>query len=529
MSPRPLSTFTKLWMVMFMLGWSCAGSAQAPNTLFSATATVDFSGDTGQSFGTLFEVRNADGRPIIGAGFPDIYNTCVRTDRYGLQFYVRPEKPVEPHWELLPRSTEIAHTSIQDLDGHLYAYTYAHDKRLRRWDDSSGAWVDDDLLDPERHVFGDGFMRVAGKLLVFQDGQAWYDGARILGRPETGAYSNFYYAHGHLFFYHRGGTGESAFTNICACPWRPGQSEADVSAMKAVSPSMKSETTFVWGQLNHQVLTVSNWGTVAIFSDGKWRILREHVPGTSYQVYSMVNYRGDLYLGHYPTGRLLKYDGQQITELPNFPPVMPGVSDSAREAQTTMIYGGELYAGVWPWAELWRLDRDSGEWLLARRMFTQPELTDKVAHPWEQEIRDYNEATGAKMVINEWGHRICSMTPWRDSLMVATSAKGPSRRDPNLAFLTDDVYAEYGRVWRCTRPGHLSARVSWKPGPTVLQCVLLRDRLRVLQDGEIIGEALIDPALLEQLQPASIAWATGLYGDFGALLVDRVAWPPLRP
>jgi hypothetical protein len=60
---------------------------------------------------------------------------------------------------------------------------------------------------------------------------------------------------------------------------------------------------------------------------------------------------------------------------------MKGVADWSREAQTTTIYRGDLYAGVWPWGELWRLDTVTKKWRLAQRMFSYPQLTAKFGHP----------------------------------------------------------------------------------------------------------------------------------------------------
>jgi hypothetical protein len=494
--------------------------------LFSATAKLAFGEDLGQNFGTLFEVRDAAGRVVIGAGFPGIFNTCVRLDRHALQFYVRPAGPVEYRKELLPRPSPSVHQSVQDLDGQLYAWTYWKDMTVRRWDAVGGKWVDTDLLDKQKAIFGDGFMRVAGKLLVCQMGQVWYDGKLVLPRPAEGAYSTFYYAGGHLFFYHTK-SGAGGFTRMCAVPWRPGQALADATQAKTVATPKVAETPFVWGQLNGEVLTVSNWGTIGVFDGSSWRVLRTPVEGTSYQVYSGVNYYGDLLLGQYPTGRLFRFNGHEVTELPDFPPVMPGVANYSREAQSTMLYRGDLYVGVWPWAELWRYDHDTAKWTLASRMFRDPSLTDQSGHPYEHELIAYNQEHGTNIVYNLWGQRVCGLAPWRDSLMVATSAKGPQDRDPRLAFLTDEVYEQYGRVWQYTLPGHLSAPLEYRPGATTVTCVLHRDRLQVLQDGVVRGEVAIDPALLADLKPARITWGRGLYGRTTCELTERKVTPTL--
>ena len=52
--------------------------------------TLDLGKDRGQSFGSIFEARNASGRVVAGAGFEDVYNTRLRSDRHTLQFFVRP-------------------------------------------------------------------------------------------------------------------------------------------------------------------------------------------------------------------------------------------------------------------------------------------------------------------------------------------------------------------------------------------------------------------------------------------------------
>jgi hypothetical protein len=496
----------------------------AEEPLLIATASVDFGEDLGQNFGTLFEVRDDSGRALAGAGFPGIYNTGMRLDRLALQLYVRPPGEVAPVKELLPRANTGAHQSVQDCEGRLFAWTYSGDKTVRVWE--GGEWRDDATLDPQRMDFGDGFMRVAGGLLVWQDGQAWYEGQLVLPRAEEGSYRCLYYARGHLCFFHTK-TGDGGFTRITAAPWRPGQAEADLSQARSVAMRKVGETPFVWGQLNGEVLTVSNWGTTAIFDGAEWRVLRWPLENTSYQVYSAVNYGDDLLLGHYPTGTLLRFDGQEVSHLEGQPPVMPGVATYSREAQSTMLYRGDLYVGVWPWAELWRYDRDTGGWSLLDRPFTAPEPTAEVGHPYEGEIVRYNEAHGADVVMNLWGQRICGLAPWGDSMMVATSAKGPMERDPNLTFLTDEVYAQYGRVWRYTLPGHLSAPLRYTAGPTQITCEVLRDRLRVLQDGQVRGEAALDPPLPADLRPASITWGRGLYGATSCRLERREITPGL--
>ncbi len=213
-----------LLLVVLMLSASeLMASAQAGEPLFRAVVQIEFGDDVGQDFGSLFEVQDATGRVILGAGFPSVFNTCVRLDRFALQFYVRPNQAVKPEKELLPRPSAIAHQSIQDRDGQLFSWTYHLDKTVRRWDADANQWREDPILDKETNKFGDGFMSVAGKSLVFQEGQVTYDGQLILPKPASGEYSTFYYAHGHMFFYHTLRADKDGFTKVMAAPWRPGQ------------------------------------------------------------------------------------------------------------------------------------------------------------------------------------------------------------------------------------------------------------------------------------------------------------------
>ena len=122
---------------------------------------------------------------------------------------------------------------------------------------------------------------------------------------------------------------------------------------------MPREFIYSYGQLGDDVLAATNTGGVYRFDGREWKCLVEPIEDVSYQVYTMINYYDRLLLGQYPTGNLFEYDGREVRHLQDQPPVMPGVSDRAREAQTTAIYGGDLYVGVWPWAELWRLDGNS--------------------------------------------------------------------------------------------------------------------------------------------------------------------------
>src|SRR5262245_29209255 len=157
---------------------------------------------------------------------------------------------------------------------------------------------------------------------------------------------------------------------------------------------------------------------------------------------------------------------------------MPKVSPSARELQTLTIYRGDIYAGVWPWGEVWRYRTGTKRWEFVKRLFTHPEPTDRTVHPYEK------ETAALDPVGNLWGQRIASIVTVGDSLYVSTSSKGTPAYDPKFTFLSDGKWKEYGMVYRYRLPGHLSAPLKWKEGPTRLEFIVEKNRLRILQDGK---------------------------------------------
>ena len=277
-------------------------------------------------------------------------------------------------------------------------------------------------------------------------GGATFQGREILAKPAEGSYSCFYYARGNLCFYHTK-SGADGFTRICICPWTPqSKGPLDLAKMRTVDARYVGETTWAWGYLGRHFITVSNNGGVYVFNGESWRVLREADKSVSYQVYSVASYYDTLLMAQYPSGNLFEYDGYELKQLPGQPPVMPGVIDSAREAQTTALYGGDLYVGVWPWSELWRSDGALDKWAFVRRIFTRPEITDKYGHPFEKEVAEYNQAQSGNIVSNAWGQRVTGLVPQGDALYISTSSKGPEKRETRLAALTDEVFAEYGQV-----------------------------------------------------------------------------------
>lgn len=502
--------------IVVIAGLASAAVAAKPRsdeTTKRITVTVDRGHDIGQNFGSLFEVTSDDGSVVIGAGFQNLYNTRYRADRHALQFFVRPTGGKRSHKTTqLPRPNELCGTYLYSRDDVVRS-TYGG---VKAWDPQTKSWI------PETSVGGTNeTMRVGDKLLTFGSSEVKYAGRTILSPPQEGSYQLFFYANGHLCFYHvnRGDGGyrpyendDAGFSKLYACPWTSDQLAVDLSKAIILTLPIVGETTFAWGQLGDQIVTGSNIGGFYVFEEGQWRMLLAPNLGVSYQLYSTMMFHDRLLMGQYPTGRVFQYDGKQITDQPGWPPVLDGVSASAREAQTTVIYGGDVFVGVWPWGELWRYNPDSQTWAFTRRMFDHPKLSAEITHPYD--VENHGGDVG-----NQWGQRVTSLVPSGPNLFVSTSAKWPCEWDADkFSFLAPDKWKSYGSVFKLTMPGHLGAATKWTDGPTTFEFLIRGAAISITQDGKQIAATTVTGALTERLHNASelknVKWGQGIYGQF---------------
>ena len=507
--------------MIIIVGFATIGVAadpQSDGTVHRISVTVDRGRDVGQNFGSLFEVTSSDGSVVIGAGFQNLYNTRYRADRHSLQFFVRPTGGKRAHTtETLPRPNALCGTYLYGRDDVVRS-TYGG---VKAWRPQAKAWL------PENDFGGTSeTMRVGDRLLTFGDSEVKCNGRTVLGPPQDGSYQLFFYANAHLCFYHvnRGDGGYrpyendgDGFSKLYACPWTADQVSVDLSQAIVLTLPFVGETTFAWGQLDEQIVTGSNIGGFYVFEKGMWRMLLAPELGVSYQLYSTMMFHDRLLMGQYPSGRVFQYDGSKITDVPGWPPVLDGVSTSAREAQTTVIYAGDVFVGVWPWGELWRYSPDSQTWEFTQRMFDHPALSARITHPYDIENQ-------GKDVGNQWGQRVTSLVPGGASLFVSTSAKWPAEWDPDkFSFLAPDKWKSYGSVYKLTIPGHLGAATKWTDGPTTFEFVIRDDEMSIAQDGKQIATTTVTGELAKQLQHATglvnAQWGQGIYGKFDGVAI----------
>lgn len=521
MKPSQSSTITCLALFL-----AIAAAAEAPTAEIRVAVTIDRGDDLGQGFGSLFEGTTNDKSFVVGAGFQNAYNTRYRADRHAVQFFIRPTNGQrDMKVEELPRPTDnLVGAYIFERDGTVYS-TFGG---LQTWNAKAGSW---DRADGKG---GTGeTMRVGNGILSFGDSRVTWNNKPILEPPSKGSYQLFFYANGHLCFYHVNRqdrpyrfyeSDEDGFSRLYACPWTPAESEVDLSQAIVLRLPVVGETTFAWGQLGNQIVTGSNIGGFYVFEDGVWKMLLEPNLGVSYQLYSSLSFHDRLLMGQYPAGRVFEYDGEKITDQEGWPPVLKGVSGSAREAQTTTIYGGDLMVGVWPWGEVWRYNADSRAWTFMRRMFDHPALSLEITHPYDVENQN-NEPR------NMWGQRVTSLVPSGPALFISTSAKSPYEWKPEkYPFLAPDKWKSYGKVYRATMPGHLSASTKWTEGPTKLEFVIGNGEMSIRQDGVVLATTGLSASMAEQIGKAEslkdVTWGSGIYGLHRCESLDGVLSNP---
>ncbi len=469
------------------------------------TVEIEFGKDRGQAFGNLFELVNEQGEVVAGAGFLDVYNTQFRNDRFKLQFYLKNPTPAKPKLERFPVPARNTGLFIFDEGNTLYGWTDSD--HTYEFNTETLIWSESKRYSNGALPRGLGGMKLAAGHLNLETDAIRYNDQIVLSLPKSGRAYNFYYAQGHLFFFHLDRIDDKDVTKVYAVAWKPG--DAQINSLKnasSITCRYPRTTPFSWGQHNGRVITVGNYGGIYTFVDGKWIEELEGSDKTSYQVYAQMHYNGQSYMAQYPTGNLFAYDKGPPVHKQDWPPKLPEVVGYAREAMSLGVYGGRMYVGVWPWAELWRVDSQLKDWQFITRGFTHPALTAQQAHPYE------DEAVKQNLVRNHWGQRITSLVPHGNALYLATSSKGPDHWKADRDFLPREKADEYGSLLKLTLPGTVTVPVAWNTKPIQLRFYVLPDRIEIRDKDVTLGSAKISREMYETVLNTTPRVGTGVFG-----------------
>ena len=478
--------------------------AHSEDLIVEQTVEFEFGEDRGQAFGNVLEWVTQDGKVVGGVGFLDVYNTRFRNDRYKLQFYARAATEAKPVISRHPIPAPNTGLFIFDIDDTIYGWTGT--QGTFEWNIQKQQWTSSTRYSKDKMPSGYGGMKLQDGLLDFSGQDIRYKGKLAVALPESGRSYNYYYAEGHLFFFHVDQINDSHITKIYALRWKPGDPAVnDLTHATTITCRYPRTTPFSWGQHQGRVVTVGNYGGIYTFVNGKWIEELEGSDQYSYQVYSHMHFNGVSYMAQYPTGNLFAYEKGEPVHINNWPPKLPQVSGSAREAMSMGIYGGNMYVGVWPWAELWRLDAPQQKWKYTIRGFTHPELTNAQVHPYEQEAVEQN------LVLNHWGQRITSLVPLGEHLFMGTSSKGLDTWTEDRNFLKKHQADQYGSLIKLTLPGTITVPIEWDAEPIRLSFRILPDRIEILHQQITIGTAKIDRPTYESFLNATPRKGTGVF------------------
>ena len=503
-----------LFAMILIVGFArkaTAADLAAPAQPFKLSMTVELGNDRGQAVGSLFELVDDSGKTVAGAGFLSAYNTQPRSDRQLLQFFLKPSSAAFPAQATrLPAISEMSGSYPFSVNDTFYTVARGgSDTRVRRWNPPDQKWVPDDVVVANEE-------QVANRRLSVTSNSISYDGHQLLQfPPDSERIGEHYFADGQLIV-RQFAASDPPTNRFVVYPWNPAES-TQLTARPTAPLELRSPREFVYafGQLRNHVIAATNTGGVYRYDGGTWSVLREPSPGVSFQIYTAINYYDRLLFGQYPTGDLFEYDGEKLFHLANSPPVLKGVTKNARELQTLAIYGGELYAGVWPWGEVWRFDGDRNEWNFVQRMFDHPELTDSVTHPYEKETKQVDD------VFNLWGQRVTGMVPFQQSLMITTSSKGGNAWQPKFDFLSPSQRSDYGAAYQLVIPGQLAVASRWVPEHSTFEFRIADHELTIDQDGTRLGSLKLTDQSLSGFKPHAIRWGRGVFGAFAGKIHAR--------
>ncbi len=449
------------------------------NSKWHLQMRVDFGRDIGQSLGTLFEAFNPDGKIVCGAGFNSTNQTRVTMNNRVLEFYCRSEDD-------RIKVTDLGNPDINSSRPRLYQYNdQLVDLASNRIYISGVKWQDYSQ-DPDYQqilniqiVRNDPlfFLRIGDKI------DATYKGvtlASIKGDPKaTLFYDNRIYIAAREY--------ESGDNYIYYFDWNP-YDVNDSTPPKIEQIVLPENYQDIYAMYGYQdrILLAGSSSSIIELQDGNIKITQPDALLTQYvydikrsEAYSFINYFDKLLIGHFPTGFLLEYAPEGLKTLQNYPPIAEGQWHDNdvyyREAQSLSIYGGELYVGMYPWGQVWRLDRSVNQWDYIR-LFDSPPFTS-VKYPYLREC-----------YIWDWAQRIDYLTPFNGALVAGMGSMGQNPRETEGYPCLDWLHRlEYGKVKQLTLPNSTMGQINWTDGPTELEFILGEDGQYIIQDGVVLA------------------------------------------
>jgi hypothetical protein len=466
---------------------------------FELVIETELGEDHGQGLGTLFSARDSAGRVILEAGFQDSFSTNIRDNHRMLAFYCKdPNRPVKIEGIGKPFSQEVNAARLI-VDKGVFAFYYDNPVQVDSNFGKAADWMPNGLFGVQ-YIGSKRLLMVndphVGPVLLFDDKIIYAPGENFLFYYNNGIVAIFHYNPDRVYI----GLQDFALDRLI-----------DLSKLKEFPVD---GFPYIFGTYNDELIIGTTVGAVYSYKDEALRVVRQN-DGTSFQIYSAIKVNNQLMLGHYPSGSIYIYDSNGLREFEHPIPVPPNADENNRETQTLCLFNGDLYAGIWPWGELWRFNFELKEWHFVDRLYYIPEMSSDLECPYEMEMIP----VGGE--FNYWGQRISSMTPFGDSLYISTMNKRGYPYDSVLhSFLSEEALDQYGQIYRLSGPHQITSPISWR-NTTTFRFKISSGTMSIFQDGELLQEKEIPSLDCGCEKAESVVVGNGIFGSFGgAKIID---------
>jgi hypothetical protein len=466
------------------------------------TATVNLGPDNGSPLGTLFQLRRTNSWEIVGAlGVPQFYNHYVRNNPRLLHGHGRRAEQGVFAVETLgtPRNDNPRY-HVFVLDGVLIDGTNREffDEGTGEWVPLSNPWVGTTFAAGEQINFAHW---IDAGLYVSTDKGIYYDGTKILNYSGPS-----YKSSNGTTIYHDGLLYASWDDGVVRVyDWSPGEAVgAPINSYTLISGHFLR----AFGILNNTVYAMTSRGTFARYNRVGNNWTQIGAPENTDEFYCLMQYFNEIRIGDYPGGDQWRF--QQPSTLQNLAPYPPdevGVGTFGREIQAMTMYGGDMVVPLFPWGVVHRRHISTGNWYY-QRLYGAPAF-DTSQGP-------YTVAFGH----GDWRQRIPCAALWQDSCILVGSNTPGNLLAPNYASVPNS--AEYGTVWKLTRPHAVSAELTWKSVPTTFALeISAAEGVVIKQDGVTLGSvAGFAPSQFEGSDAISVEFGSGIYGMFSGSVIS---------
>jgi hypothetical protein len=486
---------------------SSEASLARADVLWRLKMEVDFGKDYGQNLGTLFELFDADGKVLCGAGFNSSVQTRVAINNRMLELYCRlPDREI--------KITDLGKPAKFSTRPMIYSFNNRLiDFATKRTYFGKKQW----RTDFYPHVNGDIFnvQIIRNKPLYFlmdgADVAVSFNGKRIT-QINADPVSTLYYDKKVYIF------ARDYESEIISLYWFEWDSYAKkqpppVVLNKINAPADLLDVYALYGH-DGKLLIAGSGSRLYEFSEGDFRSipadeeLQNHIESEdSGEFYSFISYFDDILIGHYTSGLLLKYSPDELATIPDSPPLVEDEWRNGdyyyREAQSLGIYGGDLYVGMYPWGRVFRLDRDTGQWS-HERLFDSPQANEMMSYPYSNTCPD-----------TDWAQRITYLAPFRGGLAAGLGSMriNPQEREASLC-IPREALSDYGRVKLLTMGASTMGQLKWTDKVVNFDFIVKENGLFIYQDGKRIArtKTAINGDFFKEAAQIDLG-----YGIFGSL------------